>query len=36
VETPFVCSNIFHIHVRSKASWMEIGDTHPRFSGPKR
>jgi len=36
VDTPFVCSNIFHIYVDSKASWMDIGDAHPRFPGQKR
>ena len=35
VETPFVCSNVFHIHVDSKASWFDFNDTHPRFAGPK-
>ena len=35
VETPFVCSNVFHIHGDSKASWFDFNDTHPRFAGPK-
>lgn len=28
VDTPFVCDNIFHIFVDSKASWFEIYDPH--------
>ena len=35
VETPFVCRNVFHIFVDSKASWFDFNDTHPRFAGPK-
>jgi hypothetical protein len=30
VDTPFVCSDIFHIFTDSKAPWWEIGDGHPR------
>ena len=36
VETPFACSNIYHIFVGAKASWLDIADTHPRFTERKR
>ena len=30
VDTPFVCTDIFHIFTDSKAPWWEIVDGHPR------
>lgn len=36
VETPFVCNDVFHIHVDSKAPWYDFNDTHPRFAAGKR
>lgn len=36
VETPFVCSNTYHIHVASKAPWMDFNDTHARFAEGRR
>ena len=36
VDTPFVCSNIYHIFAGSKASWLDIHDAYPRFAGRKR
>ena len=35
VDTPFVCANIFHIFVDSKAAWFDFSDTHPRFAKRK-
>ncbi|MDO8606715.1 MAG: GFA family protein [Phaeospirillum sp.] len=35
VDTHFVCSNIYHIFVGSKASWLDFNDTHPRFAERK-
>ncbi|MCX7148291.1 MAG: GFA family protein [Rhodocyclales bacterium] len=35
VDTPFVCDNIYHIFVGSKASWLDFNDTHPRFAERK-
>jgi hypothetical protein len=32
VDTPFACSNIYHIFVGSKAPWLDFNDTHPRFT----
>ena len=32
VETPFVCSNAYHVWVGSKATWETIGDGLPRFN----
>lgn len=32
VDTPFVCTDIFHIFTDSKAPWWEIGDAHPQFA----
>jgi hypothetical protein len=36
VDTPFVCSDIFHIFTDSKAPWWEIGDGHPRYANASR
>ncbi len=35
VDTPFVCTEIFHIFTDSKAPWWEIGDGHPRYARRK-
>jgi hypothetical protein len=35
VDTPFVCSNIYHIFAGSMASWLDFDDTYPRFSERK-
>jgi len=32
VDTPFVCTEIFHIFTDSKATWWEIRDDHPRYA----
>ena len=35
VDTPFACSDIYHIFVDSKAPWLDFNDTHPRFAERK-
>lgn len=35
VDTPFACDDVFHIFVGSKASWWDVGDTHPRYAERK-
>lgn len=35
VETPFECSNAYHIFVDSKAQWEDIMDGLPKYSGFK-
>ncbi len=35
VDTPFVCSNTYHIFVGSKAPWLDFNDTYPRFAERK-
>ncbi|MCF8197456.1 MAG: GFA family protein [Sulfuritalea sp.] len=32
VETPFACSDVFHIFCASKAPWLDCDDTHPHFA----
>ncbi|TRZ93358.1 MAG: GFA family protein [Rhodocyclaceae bacterium] len=35
VDTPFVCGNIYHIFVGSRAPWLGFDDTHLRFAERK-
>lgn len=35
VDTPFRCTNAYHIHAASKASWHEITDGRPEYAGFK-
>jgi hypothetical protein len=35
VDTPFVCDNLYHIHVGSQASWLGIDDDAPRFAAQR-
>lgn len=35
VETPFVCSNSYHIHVASKAAWETIADGLPQHAASR-
>lgn len=35
VETPFTCSNAYHIHVASKADWETLADDLPRYPEAK-
>ena len=31
VDTPFVCSNVYHIFAGSKASWLDSDGSQPRY-----
>lgn len=35
IETPFECSNAYHIFVDSKAQWEKITDDFPQYAGFK-
>lgn len=36
VDTAVACGNIYHIHVASKASWLDLDASHPRFAESRR
>jgi len=35
IDGAIICSNRYHTHVGSRASWDEIADGYPRFEGAK-
>lgn len=35
IETPFQCSNAYHIHAASKAEWEVIADSFPQYAESK-